>query len=97
MMEAGVRLSAVDCSSVASAPLANRSPFRAARTTRAAWWERAFIAPYWVNFHAEHHLFMHVPCWKLPALHRAVRARPQGERMEVAPGYLAVLREASAR
>ena len=45
-------------------------PFRAARTTRAAWWERAFIAPYWVNFHAEHHLFMHVPCWKLPALHR---------------------------
>lgn len=72
-------------------------PFRAARTTRAAWWERAFIAPYWVNFHAEHHLFMHVPCWKLPALHRAVRARPQGERMEVAPGYLAVLREASAR
>ena len=72
-------------------------PFRAARTTRAAWWERAFIAPYWVNFHAEHHLFMHVPCWKLPALHRAVRARPQGDRMEVAPGYLAVLREASAR
>ena len=71
--------------------------FRAARTTRAAWWERAFIAPYWVNFHAEHHLFMHVPCWKLPALHRAVRARPQGERMEVADGYLAVLRQASAR
>ncbi len=72
-------------------------PFRAARTTRAAWWERAFIAPYWVNFHAEHHLFMHVPCWKLQALHKAVRARPQGERMEVARGYLAVLREASAK
>ena len=72
-------------------------PFRAARTTRASWWERAFIAPYWVNFHAEHHLFMHVPCWKLPALHRAVRARPQGEGMEVARGYLEVLRTASAR
>jgi len=72
-------------------------PFRAARTTRASWWERAFIAPYWVNFHAEHHLFMHVPCWKLPALHRAVRARPQGKQMEVAAGYLTVLREASAR
>lgn len=72
-------------------------PFRAARTTRAAWWERAFIAPYWVNFHAEHHLFMHVPCWKLPALHRAVRATPQGDRMEVAGGYLAVLAEASSR
>ena len=72
-------------------------PFRAARTTRASWWERAFIAPYWVNFHAEHHLFMHVPCWKLPALHQAVRARPQGERMEVARGYRAVLAEASAK
>ncbi|WP_439476297.1 fatty acid desaturase family protein [Brevundimonas sp.] len=72
-------------------------PFRAARTTHAAWWERALIAPYWVNFHAEHHLFMHVPCWKLPALHRAVRARAQGGRMEVAGGYLTVLAEASAR
>jgi fatty acid desaturase len=72
-------------------------PFRAARTTRAAWWERAFIAPYWVNFHAEHHLFMHVPCWKLPALHRAVRARPQAAGMEVAPGYVEVLNTATRR
>ena len=70
-------------------------PFRAARTTRARWWERAFIAPYWVNFHAEHHLFMHIPCWKLPALHRAVRGKPQGRRMEVAGGYVEVLRTAS--
>jgi len=72
-------------------------PFRAARTTCAGWWERALIAPYWVNFHAEHHLFMHVPCWKLPALHRAVRSRAQGGRMEVADGYLSVLAEASAK
>jgi fatty acid desaturase len=71
-------------------------PFRAARTTRASWWERAFIAPYWVNFHAEHHLFMHVPCWRLPALHHAVQSKPQGERMEVAGGYVEVLRTASA-
>lgn len=71
--------------------------FRAARTTRANWLERAFIAPYWVNFHAEHHLFMHVPCWKLPALHRAVHARPEGERIEVAGGYAEVLRAATAR
>ena len=72
-------------------------PFRAARTTRASLWERAFIAPYWVNFHAEHHLFMHVPCWKLPDLHKAVRARPQGERMEVAGGYAEVLLRAASR
>lgn len=72
-------------------------PFRAARTTRASWLERAFIAPYWVNFHAEHHLFMHVPCWKLPALHRAIRARPEGGGMEVANGYREVLAIAAAR
>lgn len=72
-------------------------PFRAARTTRARWWERAFIAPYWVNFHAEHHLFMHVPCWRLPALHRAVRSKPQGGRMEVAGGYVEVLKIARGR
>lgn len=69
--------------------------FRAARTTRASWLERAFIAPYRVNFHAEHHLFMHVPCWRLPALHRAVRATPEGARMEVAGGYGEVLRTAT--
>jgi fatty acid desaturase len=69
--------------------------FRAARTTRAAWWERAFIAPYWVNFHAEHHLFMHVPCWKLPRLHRLLQQKPEGPRMEVAPGYLSVLKLAT--
>ncbi|WP_296816992.1 fatty acid desaturase family protein, partial [Brevundimonas sp.] len=27
-------------------------PLRQARTTHASWWERVFIAPYWVNFHA---------------------------------------------
>jgi len=69
-------------------------PFRAARTTRACWWERALIAPYWVNFHAEHHLFMHVPCWNLPRLHHEIACKPQGVGMEVAQGYVSVLREA---
>ncbi|CAN5382830.1 fatty acid desaturase family protein [soil metagenome] len=70
-------------------------PYRAARTTRAAWWERAFIAPYWVNFHAEHHLFMHVPCWNLPRLHRSIAATPKAAGMERATGYATVLREAT--
>lgn len=70
-------------------------PYRAARTTRATWWERAFIAPYWVNFHAEHHLFMYVPCWNLPRLHRAIAATPKAASMEVAAGYVSVLRAAT--
>lgn len=70
-------------------------PFRAARTTRAAWWERAFIAPYWVNFHAEHHLFMFCSASVLPKLHKALIAKGYGDRMEIAPGYLSVLLEAT--
>ncbi len=70
--------------------------FRAARTTRAGWIERALIAPYWVNYHAEHHLFMHVPCWSLPRLHRLMRTRPEAAGMETAPGYLSVLRAAAS-
>ena len=72
-------------------------PLRQARTTRAAWWERAFIAPYWVNFHAEHHIFMHLPCWSLPRAHRLLAEKGVTQGMEVAPGYAAVLREASGR
>lgn len=71
-------------------------PLRQARTTRAAWWERALIAPYWVNFHAEHHVFMHLPCWSLPRAHRLLAAKGVARRMEVAPGYLAVLDQASS-
>lgn len=72
-------------------------PLRQARTTYARWWERAFIAPYWVNFHAEHHVFMHLPCWSLPRAHRLLAAKGVTAKMEVAPGYIDVLRTASAR
>lgn len=71
-------------------------PMRQARTTGASWWERAFIAPYWVNFHAEHHLFMHLPCWSLPRAHRLLGEKGVTGRMEVRPGYLDVLRTASS-
>lgn len=72
-------------------------PWRAARTTGASWWERALIAPYWVNFHAEHHLFMHVPCWNLPALNRAIARTPKAVGMERAPNYVSVVRTATGR
>ena len=64
-------------------------PLRHARTTRANWLERALIAPYWVNYHCEHHMFMHVPCWRLPGrAARLWRPRASTERMRGAPGYL---------
>lgn len=71
-------------------------PLRQARTTRASMLERAFIAPYWVNFHNEHHLFTNLPCWQLPKAHALLAARGTTARMEVQPGYRTVLRLATS-
>jgi fatty acid desaturase len=71
-------------------------PLRQARTTRAGWLERALLAPYWVNFHNEHHLFTQLPCWQLPRAHALLHAAGITQRMELQPGYLSVLRLATA-
>ena len=71
-------------------------PFSHARTTHANLVERAFIAPYWVNYHAEHHLFMYLPCYRLPEAHRLLSEKGLIERVEVAPNYLDVLRLATS-
>jgi fatty acid desaturase len=68
-------------------------PFTVARTTRANWLERLLIAPYFVHYHAEHHLFIAVPCYRLPRLHAWLSRHGHTEKMNIAPGYLAVLRE----
>jgi fatty acid desaturase len=71
-------------------------PFSHARTTHANPIERLFIAPYWVNYHAEHHLFMYLPCYRLPQTHRLLAEKGLIERMEVRPGYLDVMRLATS-
>lgn len=71
-------------------------PLRQARTTHAGFVERALLAPYWVNYHLEHHLFTQVPCWKLPKAHALLQQRGITARMEVQPGYATVLRLATA-
>lgn len=73
-------------------------PLRHARTTKANLIERAFIAPYWVNYHCEHHMFMHLPCWQLPKAHKLLAKRHLAKHMLVEEGgYLAVLKKASSR
>lgn len=67
-------------------------PFSHARTTLANWWERAAVAPYWVNYHAEHHLFMGVPCYRLAQAHALLIAGGHGPKMTIADGYASVLR-----
>ena len=77
-------------------PQNERDPLRHARTTHANLLERLFIAPYWVNYHCEHHMFTQIACWKLPQAHRILARQGVTSRMEMQPGYLAMLKLASA-
>lgn len=71
-------------------------PLRHARTTHANLIERALIAPYYVNYHCEHHMFMHVACWNLPRVRRLLARGGVTDRMLGAGGYPSVLRAVTA-
>ncbi|MEO0467096.1 MAG: fatty acid desaturase family protein [Pseudomonadota bacterium] len=75
----------------------NEDPLRHARTTHTKWWESLLIAPYWVNYHCEHHMFMHLPCYRLSAAHRLLTQKGITEHMEVQDSYLSVLAAASSK
>ncbi len=70
----------------------NNDPLLHARTTIANPLERLFIAPYYVNYHLEHHLYMWIPCYNLPRAHKLFRDKGLEPRMEVRRGYGDVLR-----
>jgi fatty acid desaturase len=72
-------------------------PLRNTRTTRANFFERLFIAPYYVNYHLEHHLLFYVPCYNLPRVHRILSESRYADRMEVQPNYATVMRLATAK
>jgi fatty acid desaturase len=72
-------------------------PLRNTRTTRAGFVERLFIAPYYVNYHLEHHLLFYVPCYNLPRVHEILSRSRYAGRMEVQPNYAAVLKLATAK
>jgi fatty acid desaturase len=72
-------------------------PLRNTRTTRAGFLERLFIAPYYVNYHLEHHLLFYVPYYNLPRVHKILSRGVYGGRIEVQPNYAAVLRLATAK
>ncbi|MGF1455295.1 MAG: fatty acid desaturase family protein [Alphaproteobacteria bacterium] len=73
----------------------NDDPLRNARTTRAGPLTRLILAPYAVNYHVEHHLFMWVPHYNLSHLHRILMKKGVGPSMEIQPDYLTVLRRAT--
>jgi len=75
----------------------NDDVMRNARTTYASFLERAFIAPYWVNYHVDHHMLMYVPCFNLPKMHALLLANGFGPKMEIQPNYSAMLRLATSK
>lgn len=73
----------------------NDDRLRNTRTTLANPLERLIVAPYFVNYHLEHHLLVSCPCYRLPEAHRILVARGMTARMEVQPDYLSMLRVAA--
>jgi fatty acid desaturase len=71
-------------------------PLRHARTTYANWLERAFVAPYWVNYHCEHQMFTQIPCWNLPKAHLLLMQKGVTKHMEIQASYPAVLKLAAS-
>lgn len=67
-------------------------PLKNSRTTLAGPLERATFAPYFVNFHIEHHMVPFVPCWRLKEVHRIMLAKGFGPEMEIASGYRQIVR-----
>lgn len=72
-------------------------PLGVARTTKAGPIARLFLAPYYVNYHAEHHFMMYVPCYNLPKLHRALMASEDRGRFIFSDSYRDVLGRATAK
>ena len=64
------------------------------RTVIASLPERWLVAPRNVAYHAEHHLYPGVPCYRLPALHRRLMEQPAyREQVHLTRGYAAYLGE----
>ncbi len=75
----------------------NGDPLQYARTTLANPLETLLIAPYWVNYHCEHHMFMHLPCYRLAEAHRLLHEKGITDRMQVQRGYWRVLSMAASK
>lgn len=73
------------------------NPLINARTTKANFMARIFVAPYWVNYHVEHHAYMYVPCWQLKPLHSAMVREGHLPDMETKDSYMHVLRTVTPR
>ncbi len=67
-------------------------PKKNTRTVYAHFLEKLLFAPLHVNYHAEHHLFMSVPCYHYPRMHNLLKQRGFYEEGLLMPGYGHVIR-----
>ena len=64
-------------------------------TIRSSWLERALLSPYFMNYHAEHHLLPSVPAPRLRRLQRRLAERDDLPPLLVRPSYSGALRHYS--
>jgi fatty acid desaturase len=67
-------------------------PLQNSRTTLTNTLGRATLAPYWVNYHIEHHMMPFVPCYRLKVLHKMMVDQGLQDKMEIQNGYWNVLK-----
>lgn len=67
-------------------------PCHHARTTVTGPIGRTFVFPYYSNYHLDHHIISYAPCYRMPALHRLLKAGPIGSNMEIETSLLQVVR-----
>ncbi len=68
------------------------NPLKNSRTTLANPLERLTFAPYFVNYHIEHHMLPFVPCWRLREVHDLMLKRGFGDEMEIRTGYWDIIK-----
>ena len=66
---------------------------RNTRTTKTGLISRFLFAPYYVNYHIEHHALASAPCWQLPKLHKLLRDK---NAVAKPPSYWQVLLKVSS-
>ncbi len=64
------------------------------RSTQAGFLARAFVAPFHVNYHIEHHALAAVPYWQLPRLHKLLREKGA---VPTPPSYWSVMKQVSSK
>jgi len=69
-------------------------PHANTRTTYANLIERLFVAPHYVNYHAEHHLMMTVPPYNLPKMHAILLDKGFFDKGPLEKGYLSLIQKA---